>query len=229
VKTEHTDPLKADTDGDGLSDAEEIQKTQTDPTKADTDNDGLADGDEITKYKTNPLKADTDGDGLTDGSEINQYHTNPLLADSDGGSVADATEVTRGSNPNDASDDVPKKEEVKVEVGKSIVLAGVEFETGSANINPSSDEILGKVYNTLSQNPEVEVEIQGYTDNVGKKATNQKLALARADAVKKYLVSKGIPETRIRTKGLGPDNPIASNTTKEGRQKNRRIEFYRTK
>ena len=229
VNTELADPNKADTDGDGLTDGEEIQKVRTDPLKADTDADGLADGDEISKYRTDPLKGDTDGDGLTDGSEITKHRTNPLMVDSDGGTLADAVEIARGLDPLNPSDDVPKKEEVKVEVGKAIVLDGVEFKSGSAEISPASDQILVKVYNTLAQNPDIEVEIQGYTDNSGKKAVNQKLSLARANAVKKYLVDKGISDTRISTKGFGPDKPIASNKTKEGRQKNRRIEFFRAK
>ncbi|MBP1648177.1 MAG: Peptidoglycan-associated outer membrane protein [Bacteroidetes bacterium] len=227
VKTNRTDPNKADTDGDALSDGEEIQTRRTDALKADTDGDALADGDEVNMHKTDPLKADTDGDELTDGLEINKHKSNPLMPDSDGGTLADGLEVARGLNPMDPSDDIPTA--VKVAVGEAIVLEGVEFKTGSAEITPASDETLTKVYNAMSQNPGIEVEIQGYTDNTGKKATNQKLSLARAEAVKKYMVDKGISASRMTTKGFGPDKPIADNKTKEGRQKNRRIEFLRLK
>jgi outer membrane protein OmpA-like peptidoglycan-associated protein len=229
VTVYHTDPLKADTDGDGLTDGQEVNQYKTDPLKADTDGDGLTDGQEVNQYKTDPLKADTDGDGLTDGQEVNQYKTNPLKADTDGGSVNDGTEVSRGTNPLDPKDDVPKKEEFKVEVGKSIALEGVTFATGSAKLTPESETTLEKAYNTLYQNPEVVVEIQGHTDNVGKRATNLKLSDARAGSVKAWLVAKGIVAERITTKGYGPDKPVAPNTTKEGKAKNRRIEFFRVK
>jgi outer membrane protein OmpA-like peptidoglycan-associated protein len=224
-----TDPNKADTDGDGLKDGEEIATFKTDPLKADTDGDGLKDGEEVTKYKTDPLKADTDGDGLKDGDEILQYKTDPLKADTDAGTVSDAAEVARGSNPLDASDDVPKKEELKVEAGKAIVLEGVVFETGKSVITPATETVLEQAYNTLAQNPDIAVEIRGYTDNAGKLASNVKLSQARAEAVRAWLVAKGIAADRITAKGYGPENPVAPNTTPEGKAKNRRIEFFRTK
>ncbi len=224
----HTDPNNKDTDGDGLSDGDEVLKYKTDPNKADTDDDGLSDGDEVLVYHTDPLNKDTDGDGLSDGDEVHKYHTDPLKKDTDGGGVNDGDEIAHGTNPLDPKDDF-KKEELKVEVGQAIVLTGVEFETGKAELTPASEDTLALAYNTLNQNPDLTVEIQGYTDNVGSKSYNKKLSLARANAVKDWLVKKGITPERITTKGLGSDKPIAPNTTPEGRQKNRRIEFFRTK
>lgn len=229
VKTYSTHPLRPDTDGDGLKDGEEVNTHRTNPTKSDTDGDGLTDGDEVTKHNTDPLKADTDRDDLSDGDEIMRHKTNPLKADTDGGTVNDGVEVARGTNPLMASDDVPKKEELKVEVGKAIVLEGIVFATGKADISSESEMILEKAYNTLEQNPEIEVEIQGHTDNTGSRATNSKLSQARADAVKTWLVAKGIAAERIAAKGYGPDKPVADNTTADGRQQNRRIEFFRVK
>ncbi len=75
-----TDPKKLDTDGDSLSDYDEIYKYGTDPKKADVDGDGLSDYDEIFKYKTDPTKTDTDGDGYIDGEEILTYRTDPTIA-----------------------------------------------------------------------------------------------------------------------------------------------------
>ncbi len=230
----HTDPLKVDTDGDGLTDGDEVLKYHTDPLNKDSDGDGLTDGDEILKYHTDPLNKDTDGDGLSDGDEVMKYHTDPLKKDTDGGTVDDGTEVARGTNPLDPKDDVPvkpeeKKEELKTEVGKAIVLEGIVFKTGSAEITPQSEDILVKAYNTLNDNPEIEVQINGYTDNVGKRSANMKLSQERADAVKQFLVGKGIAASRMVTQGFGPDKPIASNKTADGKQKNRRIEFLRTK
>jgi len=229
VNTLKTDPMKADTDGDSLNDGDEVMKYKTDPLKADTDGDGLNDGDEVMQYKTDPLKADTDGDGLSDGDEVMKYKTDPLNADTDGGTLKDGAEVALGSNPLNPADDVQKKEELNVAIGKSITLEGVLFLTGSAQIGPNSELILEKAYNTLAQNPEIEVEIQGYTDNTGSKTTNMKLSQARAESVKGWLVAKGIAAERITAKGYGPDKPVADNKTKEGRQKNRRIEFFRVK
>ncbi|MFC5370529.1 thrombospondin type 3 repeat-containing protein, partial [Arcanobacterium bovis] len=92
-----TDPNKADTDGDGVNDGDEIAKG-TDPLKPDTDGDGLNDGDEIAKG-TDPLKPDTDGDGLNDGDEVNKYRTDPKNPDTDGDGVSDGDEIAKGTDP----------------------------------------------------------------------------------------------------------------------------------
>lgn len=229
-----TDPKIRDTDGDGLTDGEEFYSNHTDPLKQDTDGDGLKDGVEVMRTGTNPTNVDTDGDGLSDGDEVLKYTTDPLKADTDGGSVNDKVEVARGTNPLDPADDVPKKEEVKkeevkVEPGKSIVLEGIVFELNKADILPESETILTQAYNTLEQNPEVTVEIRGYTDNSGTRKRNMKLSQARADAVRDFLVKRGIKQERITAKGYGPDSPVASNDTDEGRRKNRRVGFFRIK
>ncbi len=227
-----TDPLNPDTDGDGLTDGDEVLKYRTDPLKADTDGDGLTDGDEVLRYHTDPLKVDTDGDGLSDGDEVMVYSTNPLNVDTDGGTVPDGVEVRRGTNPLDPSDDIPKapkKEELTIELNKPVILEGVVFKFGSAEITPQSESILEKAYNTLEQHPDIEVEIHGHTDNIGQPRINLNLSKARAEAVKLYLVNKGIAAPRITTKGFGSVRPIASNATSSGRQTNRRIEFIRVK
>jgi len=101
-----TDPNNADTDNDGLTDGDEVNEYGTDPLKADTDDDGLSDGEEVNSYNTDPLNADTDGDGLNDGDEVNQYRTDPLDTDSDGDGLSDYDEVmTHDTDPNNSDSD----------------------------------------------------------------------------------------------------------------------------
>lgn len=219
-----TDPLKADMDMDGITDKEELLIYLTDPKKADTDSDRLSDSEEVIKYQTNPVKTDSDDDGLTDYDEIFKYKTNPLNPDTDGGSVDDFTEVKRGTNPLDPDDDVEK-----IEVGVPIVLDGIYFETGKADITAESEFTLRKALTTLQNYPEMIVEISGHTDITGNYKKNLLLSQRRADAVRDWLIRNGIDPGRIISKGYGPDRPIASNETAEGRQKNRRIEFKRIK
>jgi outer membrane protein OmpA-like peptidoglycan-associated protein len=217
-----TDPLNPDTDGDGLKDGDEVNTYKTDPTKPDTDGDGLKDGDEVNTYKTDPTKADTDGDGLKDGQEVNTYKTDPNKADTDGGTINDGVEVNRGTDPLNADDDV-------VKVGVPIVLEGITFATGKADITPESESVLNKALKTLQNNPDIIVEISGHTDNVGSTSSNQRLSQKRADAVRNWLISKGIDGARLTAIGYGEERPIAPNDTPEGKQKNRRIEFLRIK
>jgi outer membrane protein OmpA-like peptidoglycan-associated protein len=222
-----TNPNKSDSDGDGLNDKDELFTFRTDANKADTDGDTLNDGAELNIHKTDPLKADSDGDGLNDGDEVNRHRTNALVADSDGGTVNDGVEVNRGTNPLDRNDDIPKAP--PIEIGKAIVLEGIVFASGKADITPESEVPLQKAFESLRDNPDISVEIAGHTDNTGRKASNVTLSQKRADAVKTWFVGKGIDAGRISTRGYGPDRPIAPNTTPEGRQQNRRIEFIRTK
>lgn len=92
---EGTDPLAADTDGDGLTDGAELSEYDTDPSIADTDGDGLEDGPEVNEYGTDPTTADTDGDGLDDAAELDEHGTNPTNADTDGDGLSDGAEVKR--------------------------------------------------------------------------------------------------------------------------------------
>ncbi|MBI5611031.1 MAG: OmpA family protein, partial [Deltaproteobacteria bacterium] len=104
-------------------------------------------------------------------------------------------------------------------------IAGINFETGSAKILPSSFKILDGAVAVLVEFKDTKIEIQGHTDNVGKPEDNLKLSQERADSVKEYFVGKGIAADRIATKGFGQDVPVADNKTKAGKAKNRRIEF----
>jgi outer membrane protein OmpA-like peptidoglycan-associated protein len=221
-----TDPLKEDTDGDGLSDGREVLELKTSPTNRDTDGDGLTDGDEVNRYKTDPNKVDTDGDGLSDGDEVNVYKTDPTKADTDGGSVNDGVEVARGSNPLNPADDIPK---IAIEIGKPVILEGLRFRSNSAQILPESETTLNDVYETLRDNTRIAVEIRGYTDNSGSAGRNQKLSEDRAEAVRQWLIAKGIAAERLTARGFGAENPVAPNDTAENRARNRRIEFVRVK
>lgn len=105
------------------------------------------------------------------------------------------------------------------------VFDNLVFETGKDVIKPSSFEYLDKLVEVLLAEPTWKLQIIGHTDNVGNDAYNLNLSNKRANAVKKYLISKNIPETLISSIGKGETMPIADNKTAEGRLKNRRVEF----
>lgn len=221
VKTYSTDPKVKDTDGDKLEDGAEVKTHKTNPLKKDSDDDRLDDYAEVMTYKTNPLDKDSDKDNLSDYEELMNHKTNPLNPDTDGGTVEDGKEVSRGTDPTISSDDVIQKD-------AAIVLEGITFETNSASIKPESEATLQEALRTLRVYSEISVEIRGYTDNRGARDYNVDLSQRRAESVMNWLVSKGISASRMTAKGFGPDNPIATNDTAEGRAKNRRIEFVRT-
>lgn len=112
----------------------------------------------------------------------------------------------------------PKKEKVCIDLK-------IEFDTGKADIKPKYHEEIGKVAEFMKKYPEANGVIEGHTDNVGGYAYNMKLSERRAASVRNYLIEKfGIAPGRLTSKGYGYTKPIASNKTKAGRQKNRRIE-----
>lgn len=189
----------------------------------DTDGDGLSDAEEL-RIGTNPDNPDTDADGLLDGEEVNKYKSNPLDPDTDGGGVKDGVEVKFNADPLDADDDI-----MNIGIGEKLVLKGIEFTTGKSEINPKSERILNFALKAMQKMDNTNFEIVGHTDDVGDRDKNIALSKERAETVKKWLVTRGIAEGRLTTRGAGPDEPLFPNTTETNKQKNRRVEFYRTK
>jgi outer membrane protein OmpA-like peptidoglycan-associated protein len=113
----------------------------------------------------------------------------------------------------------------KIEVGAKIVLNNIYFETGKAILTAKSNTELDNLTKFLQENTDIKVEISGHTDNVGTLYSNTKLSEARAKAVVTYLIKHGIPQEQMVYKGYAFSQPIAPNTTKAGRQLNRRVEF----
>lgn len=156
------------------------------------------------------LTADTDGDGVLD---INDKCPNtPAGTKVDGSGCPLAPAVTK----------VYVTEDDKRVVREAI--RNLEFETGKATIVARSYPSLDRVANILI-NKNFSLKLAGHTDNVGSDNANLKLSKDRAEAVKAYLVSKGANESRVEATGYGETQPIATNKTAAGRQKNRRVEF----
>jgi len=109
-------------------------------------------------------------------------------------------------------------------IEKPVRLEGASFAPGSSKLLPGAGSKLDEVVSAAKQHPEINLEVTGYTDNIGNAQKNLKLSQDRAAAVKAYLVNKGVAAERISSKGLGADSPIADNATAEGRAKNRRVE-----
>ena len=114
---------------------------------------------------------------------------------------------------------------VKIETGQKITMREVLFEQSQFALLPGADAELDRVVDMLAKYPEMELLIEGHTDNQGDWEPNMKLAEDRVRVVKEYLLSKGVTPVRIQTKAWGPSKPIASNGTEEKRKLNRRVEF----
>jgi OOP family OmpA-OmpF porin len=113
------------------------------------------------------------------------------------------------------------------EAKKPVILEGVHFETGKAELTPDSHTILTGVAESLVANEEIRVQVSGHTDNTGSAAVNKRLSRARAEAVRQFLIDKGVAPERLTARGFGPSRPVASNRTAEGRAQNRRVELQR--
>jgi outer membrane protein OmpA-like peptidoglycan-associated protein len=202
-----------DTDGDGIFDNEDQCPTEKGLPElkgcpyTDTDKDGVRDLDDKCITQPGPVEnngcpyADTDNDGVID--------------------LEDKCPTTPGVKDNFGCPPITEKEK---EVLKS-AFDNLEFATGKAVIMVTSYEELNELAKLLKQKPDWKLLIEGHTDNVGSKTTNTTLSKNRANAVKTYLVSKGIPSTNFVVKYYGSDKPIGDNNTEEGRQRNRRVEM----
>src|SRR5271163_4676049 len=108
-----------------------------------------------------------------------------------------------------------------------VTLSNLHFETGKADITPDSEASLNDAVNALKEHPDWKIRVEGFTDNVGSREANLKLSTDRANAVMNWLAEHGIDRSRLSAKGFGEARPIASNSTDEGRAKNRRVEIVR--
>ena len=118
----------------------------------------------------------------------------------------------------------PFKVDIQFLPSKTFVLDDCNFETGKATLEPESYTVLDELVAYLKRKSDERIELGGHTDNVGSAAANLKLSDERANAVRNYLLARGIEEDRVTAKGYGMTVPIADNKTEEGRAQNRRTE-----
>lgn len=114
---------------------------------------------------------------------------------------------------------------VPIQEGEIVRLNNVFFDTGKAILRDESGPELDRIVTLLNDKPKLVIQVDGHTDNTGSNEINNRLSQDRADAVREYLIGKGIEPDRVASKGFGEAKPIATNDTDEGRQQNRRVEF----
>ncbi len=197
----------ADRDKDGVPDERDQCPDEPEDTDGFQDEDGCPD-------------PDNDGDGIPDIKDecIDEPETMNGFEDEDG-----CPDVA----PNQPKAAAPAPKLVEVTAEGIQILQRVEFENNKSKIKgKQSFAVLDAVVAVLKSNPGIKlVEVQGHTDNKGVAANNKKLSQERAEAVKKYLVGKGIAAERLTAVGYGDEQPVADNKTDKGRATNRRVEF----
>jgi len=236
-------PVVVDTDKDGVPDSQDkcptvpgLLKYQGCPIP-DTDKDGINDEDDkcptvagLARYQGCPIP-DTDKDGIND--EEDKCPTQPGPASNQGCPLVD----TDKDGIPDADDKCPTVfgtpenqgcPAIKEETVKKIDYAAqnIYFATGKYVLLSKSFKGLDDVAAIMKENPQAQLTIDGHTDNVGSDAVNEKLSQNRANAVKAYLMKKGVAENRLNATGYGESKPVADNNTAAGRQKNRRVEMH---
>ncbi|GGE13258.1 OmpA family protein [Psychroflexus salis] len=228
-----------DSDGDGMPDAEdscpEVAGLPEFNGCPDTDGDGVTDAEDkcpkiagLAKYDGCP---DTDGDGVPDNLDECKDQAGPKenkgcpWPDSDGDGVPDKDDLcpeVAGTSADKGCPEVTK--EVQDELNEFAKV--INFQSGKTYITDYSKNILDtKVIPILNKYPNANFVIEGHTDSTGSKKTNQRISDERAAAVKEYLQTNGVAKERLTSKGYGPDKPIASNKTENGRKENRRVEI----
>lgn len=216
-----------DTDGDGYPDDMDLCPTEKEDGKPPNKSDGC------------PATVDRDGDGIPDSADkcpddpedkdgiLDEDGCPEKDADNDGiPDKEDACPLMPGERNKDPKKNGCKKHEHIVETRSGIeLLETIKFDTGKATIKPESFPILDEVVGVLKDGPDVKMGVYGHTDNKGGRAMNINLSKARAASVMNYLIGKGIDRNRLKSDGFGPDKPVDTNDTDEGRAKNRRVEF----
>jgi outer membrane protein OmpA-like peptidoglycan-associated protein len=237
-----------DADADGVVDAEDAcpqqpgpRETQGCPIAKDTDGDGTPDDIDRCPLDVEDKDAfqdedgcpdpDNDGDGIVDRTDACPNDAGPLetkgcpAADGDGDGVPDDLDKCPGVFGAPPDGCAKKYTLVEVKRERIDIKQQVHFATAKFRVLPASFKLLNQVVQVLKDFPKMRVSIEGHTDDVGGERPNVRLSQLRAQAVRDYLVSKGIAASRLEAVGYGPTKPIASNKTAKGKAKNRRTEF----
>jgi OOP family OmpA-OmpF porin len=231
-----------DKDGDGVADG--VDKCPDEPGEAryrgcpipDRDHDTVLDEEDkcpdvpgLMKYQGCP-PPDTDGDGLNDEKDLCPDKPGPAdfngcpIPDSDGDGVNDKEDkcpTVAGIVENQGCPPIKKEIVEKVNYAAKKIF----FAVGSEKILPASYSALNNVAAILRTDSTLKLLVEGHTDDVGKPASNLALSQKRADAVKIYLVQKGLDANRLEARGYGQEKPVADNSKPEGRAANRRVEL----
>lgn len=235
-----------DSDGDNIADG--IDKCPDTPTGVlvdstgcprDSDGDGIADG--LDRCSATPRGAtvdalgcpgDEDADGVLDGLDRCPRTAIGAAVNSRGCASGQQARQPAAAPPSEtpAPQQAPPAPRVVTPApspvgGAPMVLQGVSFESGSARMQPGSYVELDSVATVLLSNPNLRIEIGGHTDNAGTPADNQHLSTLRAEAVRNYLVAKGVPFQQMVARGYGSTVPRTPDTTPQGRAANRRVEI----
>ncbi|HEX2879757.1 MAG TPA: OmpA family protein, partial [Polyangiaceae bacterium] len=236
-----TQTASGDSDADGIADDQDACSRLAGPAPSgcpDTDADGVSDDKDACPNEAGsksgcgcPLK-DSDGDrfvdeldrcpnepGPVEGCKDNDADRDGVVGDAD--KCPNKPETSNGFEDGDGCPDVVP-ERVKQFAG---VIQGIEFDRNGERIRPGYTATVDNAVLVMKEFPSLRIMISGHTDTDGTRQYNEELSLRRANTVKAYLVSKGIDSSRIETRGAAFDEPIADNDSKEGKQKNRRIEF----
>ena len=231
-----------DADHDGTPDRDDSCKTIAGPPRwhgcpiPDTDHDGINDEEDSCKTVAGVLRyhgcpiPDCDHDGVNDeedsckfipGSE--KYHGCPI-PDRDQDGVND--ELDRcPDQPGPADNQGCPVVKVSINTRAQLVAANVIFKVNSTRLTNNSLPAIKELADSLKTNPELELLIEGHTDNSGSPAFNMQLSIERAEAVKKILINLGIADNRISVRGFGETRPVGDNKTASGKAKNRRVVF----
>jgi outer membrane protein OmpA-like peptidoglycan-associated protein len=173
---------------------------------------------------------DTDGDGINDEEDLCPDKPGPKefngcpIPDTDGDGVNDKEDkcpTVAGARENNGCPVIKREIVERVNYAAKKIF----FALGSEKLMPASFSALDKVVAILKADTTLKLAVEGYTDNVGKPASNLILSQKRADAVQHYLVQKGIDANRLEAKGYGQEKEVADNSTPEGRAANRRVEL----
>ena len=186
----------------------------------------------VTKLFVGPIQ-DRDGDGVPDDQDLCPDEPGPAALDgcpdSDGDGIPDREDKCPHQPGPPENDGCPlAADEPVIEIGSRHILLkdSIHFDTGRDVIKSESFPLLDQVAKLLTEHPEMKrVRVEGHTDNVGNAGYNKELSARRAASVVRYLVGKGVAESRLVPAGYGFEQPIASNATALGRAKNRRVAF----